>query len=138
MCENSPDKRRVYGYTVGSTAEKGQKYMSEQSLQAMNNQKREELWAMRIKQCRESGLKVKEWCAEQGLCLPHIFANTPKGAGASAVTFSIIQTAIANNLDPYRYLVYIFKEAPKLAAADSDWVSAFLPQNVPLSCHADS
>ena len=42
--------------------------MAEQSLQAMNSQKREEVWAVRIRQCRESGLKVKEWCAEQGLC----------------------------------------------------------------------
>ena len=63
-----------------------------------------------------------------------LFANTPKGATASAVTFSIIQTAIANGLDPYRYLRYIFTEAPKLAAKNEDWVSVLLPQNAPDSC----
>ena len=41
--------------------------MSEQSLQALNSQRREELWAARIKQCRESGLGVQAWRAEQGL-----------------------------------------------------------------------
>ena len=63
-----------------------------------------------------------------------LFANTPKGATASAVTFSIIQTAIANSLDPYRYLRYIFTEAPKLAAKSEDWVTAMLPQNAPDTC----
>ena len=63
-----------------------------------------------------------------------LFANTPKGATASAVMFSIIQTTIANDLDPFRYLVHIFTEAPKMAADDVDWVSAMLPQNAPDSC----
>ena len=33
-----------------------------------------------------------------------LFANTPKGATGSAIMFSLIQTAIENSLDPYRYL----------------------------------
>lgn len=63
-----------------------------------------------------------------------LFVNTPKGATASAVTFSIIQTAIANGLDPYRYLKYIFSEAPRLASRNEDWVAALLPQNALSSC----
>lgn len=65
-----------------------------------------------------------------------LFANTPKGATASAVMFSIIQTAIANHLDPYDYLTHIFTEAPKMAAKGEDWVAAMLPQNAPDSCKA--
>ena len=65
-----------------------------------------------------------------------LFSNTPKGATASAVTFSIIQTAIANNLDPYTYLTYIFTEAPQMAANGEDWVEAMLPQNVSGPCEA--
>ena len=65
-----------------------------------------------------------------------LFANTPKEATASAVMFSITQTAIANNLDPYAYLSYIFTEAPKMAAKGEDWVTAMLPQNAPDSCKA--
>lgn len=41
-----------------------------------------------------------------------LFANTPRGGRASAVMFSIIETAKENGLDPYRYLVYIFENAP--------------------------
>ena len=65
-----------------------------------------------------------------------LFANTPKGAAASAVMFSIIQTAIESKLDPYRYLRYIFTEAPKLAAKTDEWVEAMLPWNAPESCKA--
>ncbi len=65
-----------------------------------------------------------------------LFANTPRGATASAVMFSIIQTAIANDLDPYLYLKYIFTEAPKKAAIGEDWITAMLPEKVPDSCKA--
>ena len=39
-----------------------------------------------------------------------LFSDSIKGAEASALTFSIINTAIANNLDAYKYLEYIFKK----------------------------
>ena len=66
-----------------------------------------------------------------------LFSNTPKGATASAVMFSIIQTAIANNLNPYSYLSYLFTEAPKMAANGVDWVTAMLPHNAPASCKGE-
>ena len=67
-----------------------------------------------------------------------LFANTPKGAKASAVTFSLIQTAIANGLDPYKYLRYVFTEAPKIAATGADWINVLLPENAPKVCLASS
>jgi hypothetical protein len=41
-----------------------------------------------------------------------LFANTPRGAKASAVMFSLIETAKENGINPFKYLVYIFKNAP--------------------------
>ena len=41
--------------------------MTDHGLQALNHQKKEEVWAKRIQQCRDSGLGVQSWCAEQGL-----------------------------------------------------------------------
>jgi len=41
-----------------------------------------------------------------------LFANTPRGAKASAIMFSIIETAKENALNPFKYLAYIFKNAP--------------------------
>ena len=63
-----------------------------------------------------------------------LFANTPKGASASTITFSVIQTAIENGLDPYRYLRYVFTEAPKLSATNDDWPNTLLPWYAPDSC----
>ena len=42
-------------------------HLTEQSLQTLNHRKKEELWAARIQQCRESGRGVQAWCTEQGL-----------------------------------------------------------------------
>ena len=39
-----------------------------------------------------------------------LFANTPNGALASSLIYSVIQTAIANGLKPLPYLEYIFKQ----------------------------
>jgi transposase len=41
-----------------------------------------------------------------------LFANTPRGAKASAILYSIIETAKENGVNPYEYLTYIFKNAP--------------------------
>ena len=65
-----------------------------------------------------------------------LFANTPGGAQSSAVVFSLIQTAIENGLDPYRYLAYIFRNAPVLFEETKDWVKKLLPENVPEECRA--
>ena len=41
-----------------------------------------------------------------------LFAGTPKGAQASADLYSLIETAKANGLEPYRYLRYLFEKLP--------------------------
>ena len=44
-----------------------------------------------------------------------LFAGHPRGADASATFFSLIETAKANNLEPYAYLKYIFEQLPQTA-----------------------
>lgn len=63
-----------------------------------------------------------------------LFANTENGAQASAVTFSIIETAKANGLDPFRYLIYIFSTAPTLDMTEETWITPLLPENAPENC----
>jgi transposase len=41
-----------------------------------------------------------------------LFANTPRGAKASAIIFSIIETAKENGLNPFDYLTFLFRELP--------------------------
>jgi transposase len=47
-----------------------------------------------------------------------LFANTPRGAKASAIMYSIIETTKENGLNLFEYLTCVFKTAPNLAAAD--------------------
>jgi len=63
-----------------------------------------------------------------------LFTNTPGGAESSTVAFSLIQTTIENGLDPYRYLTYVFKNAPVLFEQTTDWVTPLLPENAPEEC----
>ena len=63
-----------------------------------------------------------------------LFANTPLGAQASAVIYSLIETAKETGLDPFRYLTWILKNAPGLARNVKDWAESLLPANAPLDC----
>ena len=65
-----------------------------------------------------------------------LFANTPKGAAGSAVMFSMIQTAIENKLDPYRYLTWLLKEANNADLTDPETIEKLLPLNAPKECRA--
>lgn len=49
-----------------------------------------------------------------------LFANTPKGAEASAILYSLVETAKETGVDPYQYFVYALTEAAKLRAAGED------------------
>jgi len=41
-----------------------------------------------------------------------LFSDTPEGATASAVIYSIIETAKANGLEPYWYLRILLEKLP--------------------------
>lgn len=41
-----------------------------------------------------------------------LFSGSPKGAAASAAVYSIVETAKANGLNPYKYLLLIFRDMP--------------------------
>ena len=64
-----------------------------------------------------------------------LFANTPKGATGSAIMFSLIQTAIENRLDPYKYLTWLLKQAKDADLTDAQVVQNLLPWNVPTEFH---
>lgn len=62
-----------------------------------------------------------------------LFSNTPNGADSSALIYSVIQTAIANNLKPLYYLEYIFEKIQ--LSKDLDY-KELLPwsDNIPERC----
>lgn len=57
-----------------------------------------------------------------------LFSGTPEGAEASALLYSLIETAKANKLEPYSYLRFIFEKLPT-AETLQDY-EALLPWNV--------
>ena len=48
--------------------------------------------------------------------------------------FSIIETAKEKSLNPYKYLAYIFSEAPNLDLNDREQLERLLPWNAPNGC----
>ena len=64
-----------------------------------------------------------------------LFANTPRGAKASAILYSIIETAKENGLNPYEYLTYIFRNAPNWSIQNNfDYLDLLMPWNSPDCC----
>jgi len=56
-----------------------------------------------------------------------LFSDTPAGADASALIYSLIETAKANGLEPYTWLTKVMKELPK-ARKEKQW-EHLLPWN---------
>ena len=57
-----------------------------------------------------------------------LFADTVSGARASAHMYSLVQTARANELEPYAYLCRLFAELP--SAQTVEQIEALLPWNI--------
>jgi len=62
-----------------------------------------------------------------------LFNNTPKGATASAMIYSIVETAKENGMNPYDYLVHVFRAAPNLPAGSA--IDSLLPWRVNTQRH---
>lgn len=47
--------------------------------------------------------------------IPHN-KNTPKGAHSSAALYSLVETAKVNNVEPDKYLNYLFSKIPEITS----------------------
>ena len=66
-----------------------------------------------------------------------LFSDTAKGAKASAIVYSVVETAKANKLNVYMYLVHIFSQMPGLDfKTDPALLDEFMPwsQKIPDYC----
>jgi hypothetical protein len=59
-----------------------------------------------------------------------IFADTPRGAHASATLYSLIETAKANHMNPQEYLYRVFEKIPLIEAGDKGGLETLLPWNM--------
>ncbi len=58
----------------------------------------------------------------------YLFCDSVAGANATANLYSLIETAKANNIEPYRYLRHIFTELPKATCLEE--IEALLPHHM--------
>lgn len=57
-----------------------------------------------------------------------LFCDSPKGADSSAIVYTLVETAKANGLDPYRYLERTLTELPYLGKnPKQEYLDAFMP-----------
>ena len=56
-----------------------------------------------------------------------LFSDTPAGANASAIIYSLVETAKANGVEPYTWLRYVLEHLP--AAQTADEMDKLLPWN---------
>ena len=93
-------------------------------------------WEYLVGYCKRGDLMISNAMAENAI-RPFaigrknwLFADTRKGAEASAACYSLIETAKANNLDPQAYIKHILDH---IATADTlEKLEALLPWNVEL------
>lgn len=64
----------------------------------------------------------------------YLFAKSPAGAKASAMSYSIIETAKANGLNPFLYLNYLFEQLPNMDVTNPDALDALLPWAHSIPC----
>ena len=57
-----------------------------------------------------------------------LFSDSPEGAEASAISYSIAETALANGLNVYKYITYVLEKRPTEEMADSE-LEKLLPWN---------
>ena len=91
-------------------------------------------WPKLIRYCDNGTVRISNILAENNIRpvavgrKAWLFADTPAGARASAVYFSLVETAKANGLEPYEYLRQVIGKIP-YAETLEDW-EALLPWNM--------
>jgi hypothetical protein len=63
-----------------------------------------------------------------------LFADTPRGAEAGAIIYSIVETAKANALNPSAYLNHVFEAMPNIDLDDPAAVVKLLPYSDSWTC----
>jgi transposase len=66
-----------------------------------------------------------------------LFFDQPGGAEAGAALYSLIETAKANGLEPYHYLLYLFDKLPLFEGECDEHLKALLPMNLSPEILAD-
>ena len=72
------------------------------------------------------------WAYRAGIIIRSCWTTNGIYRAASAAIYSIIETCLANDIDPRDYFMYIFKHMPQEARLDDETVQKYLPWNTPM------
>lgn len=93
------------------------------------------VWPRLIRYTERGDLPIDNNLLEGGAIKPFVigrkgwlFSDTPAGAHASAVLYSLLQTAKANDREPYAWLRFVLERLPLAKTVDK--IEALLPWNV--------
>ncbi len=99
-------------------------------------------WPKLIRYCEDGRLNISNAGAENAI-RPFavgrkrwLFSDTPKGAHASAIHYSLVETAKANGLKPDEYYRYVLKRLPYAQTVED--LEALLPWNVKAALEKNS
>ena len=69
----------------------------------------------------------------------YLFCKSPHGAKASAISYSIVETAKLNGLNPFYYLKYLLEELPNTRLSDEGSLDHLLPwsKTLPQECRKE-
>jgi transposase len=91
-------------------------------------------WDLLVGYCDDGQLNISNALAENAI-RPFaigrknwLFSDTSRGAKASATCYSLIETAKANGLEPYKYLHYVLQHIAEAKTVDD--IEALLPWNM--------
>ena len=92
------------------------------------------VWPRLIRYTERGDLPIDNNLLEGGAIKPFVigrkgwlFSDTPAGAHASAVLYSLLQTAKANDREPYAWLRFVLERLPLAKTVDE--IEALLPWN---------
>lgn len=124
------DRARPVLGALFSWAEEKQKVMPPKSALGKAMHYLKEQWPYLVRYLEDGRLEVSNNRAKR-IIKPFVmgqknwlFANTPAGAQASAVIYSLMETG----LDPYKYLLWVLREAPRLFETDWEWAKKLTPE----------
>lgn len=102
-------------------------------------------WPKLIRYCDDGSLRINNILAENAIRpfavgrKAWLFADTPAGAKASALYYTLIETAKANDIEPFEYIKHVVTH---IATADTpEKIEQLLPwnmKNTAMSSHVDS
>jgi len=87
--------------------------------------------------CTDGSLRISNILAENAIRpfalgrRAWLFADTPAGAHASAIHYSLIESAKLHGLEPYKYLNTVFKALPYAQTVED--IEKLLPWNISLA-----